>query len=165
MLHELLERLKLGSGGDVVASAVQLSNLIMFDVVSLDVIPVLDGERVGPWSQNNAVVRQKTDSYPKTSPNTWERVTDLGQWMWSNYIVNDSLSLNIQLLLPRLSKAILNAYLFTNTLTCKPAQCLSTFGCFALTNEERAPGVAVGEQLPLCILSAQFTKVPTGAGK
>lgn len=29
-----------------------------------------------------------------------------------------------------------------------------TFGCFTLTDEESASGVAVGEQLPLCILSA-----------
>lgn len=48
VLYKLLEGLKLGSGGDVVASIVQLANLIVFDVVSLDVIPVLDGERVGP---------------------------------------------------------------------------------------------------------------------
>lgn len=40
----------------------------------------------------------------------------------------------------------------------------NTFGCFALTDEESASGVAVGEQLPLCILPAQFTKIPT-AGK
>lgn len=30
----------------------------------------------------------------------------------------------------------------------------STFGCFTLTDEESASGIAVGEQLPLCILSA-----------
>lgn len=29
----------------------------------------------------------------------------------------------------------------------------STFGCFTLTDEESASGVAVGEQLPLCVLS------------
>lgn len=40
----------------------------------------------------------------------------------------------------------------------------STFGCFTLTDEESASGVAVGEQLPLCILSTQFTKIPA-AGK
>lgn len=50
MLHELLQRLKLSPGGDVVASVVQLADLIVFDVIALDVIPVLDGERVRPWN-------------------------------------------------------------------------------------------------------------------
>lgn len=55
VLHQLLERLELGSGGDVVTSTVQLTNLIVLDVVSLDVIPVLDGEGVGPWSRDNII--------------------------------------------------------------------------------------------------------------
>lgn len=54
MLHQLLQRLKLGPGGDVVASAVQLANLVMLDVVALDVVPVLDGQRVGPWNERVA---------------------------------------------------------------------------------------------------------------
>lgn len=53
MLYELLQRLKLGPGGDVVASTVQLANLVVFDVISLDVVPVLDGEGVGPWHRND----------------------------------------------------------------------------------------------------------------
>ena len=57
VLHQLLERLKLGPGGDVVTSTVQLANFIVFDVVSLDVIPVLDGEGVGPW---NTVIKNET---------------------------------------------------------------------------------------------------------
>lgn len=48
MLHQLLQGFKLGPSGDVVASAVQLANLVMLDVVALDVVPVLDGQRVGP---------------------------------------------------------------------------------------------------------------------
>jgi len=52
VLHELLERLKLGPGGDVVASTVQLADLVVFDVVSLDIVPVLDGEGVGPWNRD-----------------------------------------------------------------------------------------------------------------
>ena len=59
MLHQLLERLKLGPGGDVVASTVQFANLIVFDVVSLDVIPVLDGERVGPWNRDNTMIKKE----------------------------------------------------------------------------------------------------------
>lgn len=48
MLNELLQGFKLGPGGDVVASAVQFTDLIVFDVVALNVVPVLDGEGVGP---------------------------------------------------------------------------------------------------------------------
>ena len=52
VLYELLQRLKLGPGGDVVASTVQLSDLVVFDMISLDVVPVLDGEGVGPWHRH-----------------------------------------------------------------------------------------------------------------
>lgn len=48
VLHQLLQRFKLGPGGDVVSSTVEFTNLIVFDMISLDVIPVLDGEGVGP---------------------------------------------------------------------------------------------------------------------
>lgn len=51
MLHQLLEGLKLCSGGDVVASIVQFANFIVLDVVSFDIVPVLNGERVGPWTK------------------------------------------------------------------------------------------------------------------
>lgn len=53
VLYELLKCLKLGPGGDVIASAVQLANLIVFDMVSLDVIPVLDREGVGSWNRHS----------------------------------------------------------------------------------------------------------------
>ena len=36
----------------------------------------------------------------------------------------------------------------------------STFSGFTLSDEEGSSRVAVGQQLPLCILAAQFTKVP-----
>lgn len=53
VLHQLLEGLKLGSGGDVVASIVQFANFIVLDVVSFDIIPVLNGERVGAWKKGS----------------------------------------------------------------------------------------------------------------
>lgn len=37
---------------------------------------------------------------------------------------------------------------------------VSTFGCFTLSNEKSAPGIATRKQLPLCVLSTQFTKIP-----
>lgn len=43
MLDQLLHRLKLGPGGDVIAAVVQLPDLIMLDVVALHFIPVPDG--------------------------------------------------------------------------------------------------------------------------
>lgn len=46
VLHQLLHRVKLGPGGDVVAAVVQLADLVMLDVVSLVVVPVTDGQRV-----------------------------------------------------------------------------------------------------------------------
>lgn len=51
VLHQLLEGLKLCSGGDVVASIVQFANFIVLDVVSFNIVPVLNGERVGPWTK------------------------------------------------------------------------------------------------------------------
>ena len=57
VLHQLLEGLKLCSGGDVVASIVQFANFIVLDVVSFDVIPVLNGEWVGPWKKGVIEVR------------------------------------------------------------------------------------------------------------
>lgn len=53
VLDQLLERLKLGPGGDIVAPIVQFAYLVVFNVVSLDIIPVLDGKRVGPWNRSN----------------------------------------------------------------------------------------------------------------
>lgn len=44
VLHQLLKGLKLGPGGDVVAAIVQFANFIVLDVVSFDIIPVLNGE-------------------------------------------------------------------------------------------------------------------------
>lgn len=50
VLNQLLERLELGSSGDVVASVIQFTDFIVLDVISLHVVPVLDGEREGPCS-------------------------------------------------------------------------------------------------------------------
>lgn len=49
MLHQLLQRLELGPRGDVVTAVVQLADLVVFDVVSLHLIPVPDGQRVGAF--------------------------------------------------------------------------------------------------------------------
>lgn len=59
VLYQLLECLKLGPGGDVVASTIQLANLVVFDMVSLDVIPVLDGERIRPWNRDNTKMKNR----------------------------------------------------------------------------------------------------------
>lgn len=42
--HQLLQSVKLGPGGDVIAATVQLADLVVFHMVSFDVIPVLDGQ-------------------------------------------------------------------------------------------------------------------------
>lgn len=55
VLYQLLQCFKLSSGGDVVASTVEFANLIVFDMIPLDVIPVLDGEGVGPWHRHNTI--------------------------------------------------------------------------------------------------------------
>lgn len=47
MLDELLQRVKLGPRGDVVAAAVQLPDLVVLDVVALGLIPVSYGEGEG----------------------------------------------------------------------------------------------------------------------
>ena len=47
MLHQLLQRVKLGPCSDVIAPAVQLADLVVFDVVALHLVPVPDGEGVG----------------------------------------------------------------------------------------------------------------------
>lgn len=43
MVNELLQGLKLGPGGDVVASVVKLTDLVVLHVIAFDVIPVLYG--------------------------------------------------------------------------------------------------------------------------
>lgn len=47
MFDELLQRVKLSPRGDVVAAAVQLPDLVMFDVVALGLVPVSYGEGEG----------------------------------------------------------------------------------------------------------------------
>lgn len=61
MEYQLLQRFKLGPGGDVVPATVEFTNLIVFDMISLDVIPVLDGEGVGPCHRHNTTVKSRTD--------------------------------------------------------------------------------------------------------
>lgn len=51
VLHQLLQRLKLGPGGDIISAVVQLADLVVFDVVALHLIPVPDGQRVGTFKQ------------------------------------------------------------------------------------------------------------------
>lgn len=43
MVNKLLQSLKLSTGGDVVASVVKLTDLIVFHVITLNIIPVLYG--------------------------------------------------------------------------------------------------------------------------
>lgn len=47
MFDKLLQRVKLGPRCDVVAAAVQLPDLVMFDVVALGLVPVSYGEGEG----------------------------------------------------------------------------------------------------------------------
>ena len=51
MLNELLKGIKLSSGGDVIPTAVQLTDLVMLHVVPLDLVPVSDGQRVSAWTR------------------------------------------------------------------------------------------------------------------
>lgn len=41
MVNKLLQCLKLSPGGNVVASIVKLTDLVVFHVITLDIIPVL----------------------------------------------------------------------------------------------------------------------------
>lgn len=43
MVHELLQSLKLCPGGDVVASVVKLTDLVVFHVIAFHVVPILYG--------------------------------------------------------------------------------------------------------------------------
>lgn len=47
MLNELLQRLELSPGGDVVTAVVQLADLVMLDVVTLHIVPVPYGQGEG----------------------------------------------------------------------------------------------------------------------
>lgn len=49
VLHKLLECVKLGSGGDVVAAVVQLADLVVFDVVPLHLVPIPYGQGERSW--------------------------------------------------------------------------------------------------------------------
>lgn len=51
MLYQLLYSVKLRPRGDVVATVVELADLIMLDVVPFVVVPVTDGQRIGPWEK------------------------------------------------------------------------------------------------------------------
>lgn len=47
MLDELLQRLELSPGGDVVTAVVQLADLVMLDVVTFHIVPVPYGQGEG----------------------------------------------------------------------------------------------------------------------
>lgn len=49
MLNQLLQRVKLSSSGDVVAATVQLTYLIMLDMVTFHIVPVPYGQGEGTW--------------------------------------------------------------------------------------------------------------------
>lgn len=49
MPHQVLHGFELGPCGDVVATRVQLSDLIMLYVVASVLVPVTDGQGVGTW--------------------------------------------------------------------------------------------------------------------
>lgn len=50
MFHQLLECLKLGPSCDVITTVVQLPNLVVFDIVSLHIVPVPDRQGVGTFN-------------------------------------------------------------------------------------------------------------------
>ena len=47
VLNQLLQRVKLSSGSDVVAATIQFADLIMFDVIAFDIVPVPYGQGEG----------------------------------------------------------------------------------------------------------------------
>ena len=57
VVHQLVHGVKLGAGGDVVAALVQLTDLIVLDVLALGVIVVPDGQGVGTYGWGGNQVR------------------------------------------------------------------------------------------------------------
>lgn len=49
VLNQLLQRVKLSPGGDVVTATIQLADLIMLDVVAFHIVPVSYGQGKGTW--------------------------------------------------------------------------------------------------------------------
>lgn len=78
MLDQLLDCVKLGAGGDVVAPVVQFPNLIVLDVVSLGLVPIPDGEGVGTYmgGQGSGWVREGCSPWcPRPCPHTFRCLT------------------------------------------------------------------------------------------
>lgn len=72
MLDQLLHRLELGPGGDVVAAVVQLPDLIVLHVVAFRLVPVPDGQGVGTCG-HSLRVRPGADPQPghQRAPFLW----------------------------------------------------------------------------------------------
>lgn len=59
VLHQVLHRVKLGPRRDVVATSVQLSDLVMLHVIASGLVPIPDGQRVGTcWEGSPSVLPQ-----------------------------------------------------------------------------------------------------------
>lgn len=56
MPHQVLHGFELGPRGDVVATHVQLSDLVMLYVVASVLVPVTDGQGVGTWVERVRLV-------------------------------------------------------------------------------------------------------------
>lgn len=55
MFDQLLQCIKLGSCGDVVAAVIKLADFVVLHIVPLHVIPVTYGERVGSWKKETNI--------------------------------------------------------------------------------------------------------------
>lgn len=53
MFDQFLQCLKLSSCGDVVATVIKLADFVVLHIVTLQIIPVTYGERVGSCQKNN----------------------------------------------------------------------------------------------------------------
>lgn len=126
VLNQLLQRVKLSPGGDVVAATVQLADLIMLDVVSFHIVPVSYGQGEGPWGGHRSEMEGMRSEWLNTK----------------NY---------------KLLHTLTHSYSESHRLIWV---CGFTLCGFTLPNEIGASWVSSGQQLPLCIFTAQFTKVP-----
>lgn len=56
VFDQLLQGVELHAGGDVVAAAVQLADLVVFDVVAFGFLPVSDGEGISTWRRERRLL-------------------------------------------------------------------------------------------------------------
>ena len=76
MLHQLLHGVKLGPRGDVVATGVQLADLVMLHMIASGLVPIPDGQGVGACGQGSPLGLLSSSPAPVWEPGEAQKAGD-----------------------------------------------------------------------------------------